>query len=551
MRWIILNIALLTSTFAFAAAPVDYETDVYPIFQKYCIGCHTEDESQGGFVMESHDQLMKGGDSGNAITQHEPNSSRLLLMVLGKVEPKMPPKDEAQPSEHDIAIIQEWIDQGAVGPSMTSVKRQIRTPKIKPVSQDKTPVTAIALSPNGSFRAIGRFGNVLIENTKGQDVVQIQNLGGKVNSLMFSQDGNRILVGTGVTGAYGQASTFDVATGKLIREIVGHRDTLFAAKFSPDERLIATAGYDRKIILWDASSGNKLRELTGHNGAIFDLDFSSSGKILASACADETVKIWDVATGKRLDTLGQPEGEVFAVEITPDDGFVVAGSADNRLRAWRLLSIDEPKINPIVATRFVDESPLVDLKVTPDGKSVVVLSEDGNLKMIRTTDWNQAHVLDPLPDTGTQIEIDAAKQLVHASLMNGQVVQRELPRKLSQTSIRDDSVQPIYLDLGDLQVIAEADLRKAAGNEKMSRESDVVPVGRGVTINGAITKPAERDAIPVAGKPRRSLGDRRRQSGKEHDRSHRFDLGCGGQSSLEGEVASSPRFILHVPRQEQ
>jgi hypothetical protein len=40
---------------------VDYATDVYPILEKYCVGCHTQDERQGGLVMESYDSLILGG----------------------------------------------------------------------------------------------------------------------------------------------------------------------------------------------------------------------------------------------------------------------------------------------------------------------------------------------------------------------------------------------------------------------------------------------------------------------------------------------------------
>ncbi len=189
----------------------------------------------------------------------------------------------------------------------------------------------------------------------------------------------------------------------MLREIVGHRDVLYAAVFSPDESLVATAGYDREIILWDASTGEPIRSLLGHNGAIFDLAFSPDGKVLVSACADETVKVWHVETGERLDTLSQPEGEVFAVDITPTASSFSPAAPTIDFASGHCDPKIKPRINPIVATRFVDESPLINFRLSPDGKSLVVLSEGGNVKVIRTSDWNQAATLEPLGETGSDL----------------------------------------------------------------------------------------------------------------------------------------------------
>ena len=147
------------------------------------------------------------------------------------------------------------------------------------------------------FRATARYGVIEITTATGESVSNIHDNLKKINSLRFNHDGTRLLVASGMSGAYGVASLYSVETGERLQEWVGHRDILYAAEFSPDESLIATAGYDREIILWDTKSGSPIRKMSGHNGAIFDLEFSSDGQILLSACADETVKIWNVETG--------------------------------------------------------------------------------------------------------------------------------------------------------------------------------------------------------------------------------------------------------------
>ncbi|QDT12208.1 c-type cytochrome domain-containing protein [Planctomycetes bacterium K23_9] len=476
-----------------AADKVDYVKDVLPILETYCIGCHNQDDAEGDFAMDSHAALMRGGESGIAITQGESQSSRMLLMVAGKVDPKMPPEDEVQPSEDEVSLLTAWIDQGAAGPEgKLPFKRTLRTPKIASDADGHWPITAVATSPSGELRAEARYAEVAIEDADGKPVATITTEHGKINSLAFSRDGSRLLIGSGVTGSYGSATVYATRTGQLQSEMIGHRDVLYAAVFSPDESIIATAGYDRVIKLWDSDTGEMMRELKGHNGAIFDLVFSPDGKVLVSGCADETVKVWSVASGQRLDTLGQPEGEVFAVDITNDGKFVIAGSADNRLRVWRLRSIDKPRTNPIVATRFVDESPLVAMDLSPDGTSLLVVSQGGNVKVIRTSDWSQAAVLAPLPDTASDITIDAKSNVALIAMMNGQIARRELPQGTAEKSIVADAVEPLYLDLGALGNLKESELRKQLADKMMSSD-ETVHVGRGVTIDGVIGQPGESD----------------------------------------------------------
>ena len=500
MRFFTIVVLLLIPTMAADAAdPVDFTRDVAPILQTYCTGCHTGDEGEGGLSTESHDALLKGGASGAAITAGVPDSSRLMLMVTGKLDPIMPPEDEAQPSEKEIETLASWIEQGAIGPEGdVPLKRELRTPKIDAKQGISLPITAIAVSPDGSLHAIARYGRIDIVRDNGELVRSLTKELNKVNSIEFSNDGQRLLVASGVTGAYGNALVFSVDSGELLVELVGHRDVLYAAVFSPDETTIATAGYDRDIILWDAESGEPIRDFAGHNGAVFDLAFSPDGKVLVSACADETVKVWQVKTGRRLDTLSQPEGEVFAVDITPDGKFIVAGSADNRLRVWALRSKTRPRINPIKATRFVDESPLVNFEISPDGSSLVVLTEAGNVKVIRNSDWNHAATLEPLGDSGSDLFISPDGSSVAISLMTGSVAHRPLPKIGTSKETRSARINPIYMDLGPLAMLDEAQLRKEAVEnpslaQTVNRSASPISVGRGVEITGAIDEPRQAD----------------------------------------------------------
>ena len=63
--------------------------------------------------------------------------------------------------------------------------------------------------------------------------------------------------------------------------------------FSPDGRLLATAGRDNTARLRDPATGELLRTLTGHDSAVRGVAFSPDGRLLATAGRDKTARVWD------------------------------------------------------------------------------------------------------------------------------------------------------------------------------------------------------------------------------------------------------------------
>ena len=505
-RCLALTLAVFPA-FASGEESVDYARNVFPIFEKYCVSCHVVDEAQGGLVMESYASLMKGGDSGPAITPGVPSSSRLLMMASGKLEPAMPPDDDQNddegPTEAELTMIATWIEQGAKGPDgEVTMRRELNTPDIKPADSVLLPITAVALSPDstapdGTIRAIARYGDVrIVAGDNDLPITTIEPQPGKVNSLQFSRDGKSLLVASGVTGLYGRAAVYDVATGKLISAMEGHTDVVQIAIFSPDEKSVATASYDRQILLWDVQSAKPTQQFVGHNGAVYSLAFSPDGRVLVSGCADETVKVWDVDSGQRLDTMSQPQGEVFAVAVTGDGAFVVAGSADNRLRVWKLLSRDSSQINPLIATRFIDEASLTHVALTADGSRLVVVSESGNIKVLSTTDWSQIAVLQPLGETASDLALSSDGTTALVSLMNGELVKRALPnaeKAASSSNPNETGLTSLYLEIANRQVVEEIAARKEQKLAESTDATEPIRLLRGSEVSGTIAAANETD----------------------------------------------------------
>jgi hypothetical protein len=434
-----------------SAAP-DFHKDVAPLLRDYCLGCHNEREQEGGLSLETHAAMMRGGESGPSIKPGEAARSFLVRTVTREEKPAMPPRKEPQPSAAEVEILKAWVNAGALGPEPgrdVSLLAELAVPLIAARAAAGQPVSALAVSPDGSQLVVARFGvAVLMDAATRQPAREFAGHSGKVNSAAFSPDGKLLLTSSGVAGLRGQAVIWDAATGDKVREFgEGSRDIFYDAEFSPDGALVATAGYDRAVTIWDAATGERLRHLEVHNGAVFDLAFSPDGNVLASASADGTIKLWSVADGERLDTLSQPQGEQYSVCFTRDGRRIIAAGADNRIRVWRLVSTDKPSINPLLEARFAHEGDIVRLAITRDGRQLVSSGADLSVKFWSLPDLTPLTVIDGQPDIAAALA-PGADGAVWIGRLDGSLARVESPAPVrpGAGSITATSSAPAFVE---------------------------------------------------------------------------------------------------------
>jgi hypothetical protein len=94
------------------APRVDYQRQIRPILGKRCLECHSSDKRKGGLSLATYADALDGGRNGAAIRPGNSASSLLIHRLTGEVEPQMP-KDEDPLSGAELALIRQWIDQGA------------------------------------------------------------------------------------------------------------------------------------------------------------------------------------------------------------------------------------------------------------------------------------------------------------------------------------------------------------------------------------------------------------------------------------------------------
>lgn len=110
-------------------------------------------------VLDSYDALLRGGEHGAVITPGKADDSRLVRMLTGAAKPVMPPDDSERPSADEIALLKQWIDAGAKGPTGAVPDPTVLVvPKIAPKANVTPAISALAASVDGKLLAIGAAG---------------------------------------------------------------------------------------------------------------------------------------------------------------------------------------------------------------------------------------------------------------------------------------------------------------------------------------------------------------------------------------------------------
>jgi len=92
--------------------PVNFESDVLPIFQANCVACHGSTVKMKALDLSTLAGVMKGSDAGPVVTPGDPDESRLYKMVQTGAMPK-----GGKPLAEDrVAVIRQWIEGAEKSP---------------------------------------------------------------------------------------------------------------------------------------------------------------------------------------------------------------------------------------------------------------------------------------------------------------------------------------------------------------------------------------------------------------------------------------------------
>jgi WD40 repeat protein len=187
------------------------------------------------------------------------------------------------------------------------------------------PVYGVAFSPIANCVASGHHdGTVKIWDIErgGKECLSFQAHSDAVLGIAYSPDG-RLLASAGGAGK-DTLAVWDVATRKAKHLLNPARGIPRSVAFSSDRKHLACAsGF--YFPLWDLASGRELRTFKPADRA-FRVALSPDGRRVAMACEGQRVRLWDVAMGQELVTLRVSGGELWGVAFSPDGRYLASCS---------------------------------------------------------------------------------------------------------------------------------------------------------------------------------------------------------------------------------
>ena len=188
-------------------------------------------------------------------------------------------------------------------------------------------IKAVAFSPNGQMFATAGYHVKLWDIHTYRELMTFRH-DQWVIALAFSVDGKYLAFGD----ASGGIRIRNIQNQLDVSSFQGDADLISALKFSPDNQILASAGYNGGVKFWRLSDWEHIGTLPT-NATVTDLNFSIDSITLATTDY-EKVNLWNVSDGANIATFIGHKGWVNSASFSPDNKSLISGGHDGTLRLW-------------------------------------------------------------------------------------------------------------------------------------------------------------------------------------------------------------------------
>ena len=245
---------------------------------------------------------------------------------------------------------------------------QLNVAETKSLVAHRSPVSAVAVSPDGTVIATGSLDRtaILWNVETGKELFQLKGTRSGITAVAFTRDGKHLLTGSADRAAVLWATD----TGREIRQFPNHKGTVTALASSPDDELLVVGIDNGQGVVWDVKSGRPLKPLDEHSKAVSAAAFAPGGDRVVLASLDRTLSVWNPIKGEKLTEFKKHDGPVGCVAFDASGNRVVSGSADKTAIIWN--SWDGREIRRLEG----HTAEVVFVAFSPDGATVYTASKD-------------------------------------------------------------------------------------------------------------------------------------------------------------------------------
>ncbi|XP_038068746.1 protein FAN-like isoform X2 [Patiria miniata] len=243
------------------------------------------------------------------------------------------------------------------------------------ISISSMPLSSLSAMPDGKTVLVGswddslylysiEYGRIVDKLMAHDDAVSALHLQGEV--LVTASWDSTVKVWT-VEDLCGQSNgTVRLNSVQMTAEF-DHETGVSCLDVNGDNSLVLSGTKDGAVYIWDVGSQSVLRSSMSHTGMVHDVKFSPDGKMILSAGEDRFMRVVDVGTGT----------EVFAKETEHEircvcwrENTVLAGSSSGELLVWDMVKAQ------LTATIPGHDDAISCIQATSDGHTVVTGGTD-------------------------------------------------------------------------------------------------------------------------------------------------------------------------------